>query len=102
MLYVQETFLNATEGYAFGESEPTDTGYEDGQMGDLFRSCQREYGRCVSRVYVDRDGETHPVGWVFQKRDRYEDTGDTYLREVWVTVHTAPPTRTVQYHYAEV
>jgi hypothetical protein len=26
------------------------------------------------------------VGWVFLKRDKYEDTGETFLHETWVTL----------------
>ncbi len=63
---------------------------------------RREYGRCVGRVYHDTPSGTKAIGWVFQSRVLYEgERKATYLREVWVTVHTAPPTRTVEYHYLE-
>ena len=51
--------------------------------GAIFRFCQKEYGRCVSGVYV---GEGDQVGWVFEKRMQYEDCNDTYIRQVWVTL----------------
>lgn len=106
MLWIQETYLNATENHLIGESEVFETHTDD--RGDLFRSLQREYGRCTGRVYVDRaDGPPKAVGWVFVGRDHYADgpglygkARETYLREVWVTVHESAPTRTVQYHYA--
>jgi hypothetical protein len=111
-LWVQESFINATEGYNFGESPVYETSHTD--VGKLFRSCMREYGRCVSRVYVDRDGEAMPVGWVFQKRmaydqqrPRYDDWGhllkpETYIREVWVTVLDADDSVTRVRHYRDL
>jgi hypothetical protein len=72
------------ERYGIGESgwyEPfTDN------LGELFKSLRKEYGRCVSRVYQDTpDGTADPVGWVFQKRVKYWDANETYLQETWVT-----------------
>jgi len=99
MLYAQEVWLNATEGFGCGETDVYETFTDN--VGELYRAMQSEYGRCVSRVYVDRaDGTPRPIGWVFQRRRRYTDTGETYLAETWVTVHEGPPTKTTKYHYA--
>jgi hypothetical protein len=59
-------------------------------MGELFRFCQKEYGRCVSKVYRDiatGDGtyDTKTEGWVFLKRANYERGRGTYLQETWVS-----------------
>lgn len=71
-------------------SEPFeyDMGEYDGP-GDVFRAFVRshEYGRCAGKVYVN-DGQ--PVGWIFEKRDRYEDTGDPFLHVTWVTLMSGP------------
>jgi hypothetical protein len=71
--------------------------------GELFRDLQKQYGRCTSRVYV---GDGKPIGWVFQKKvpytDRWSKPGEVYDQETWVTVHSGPPTKTVEYHYAEL
>jgi hypothetical protein len=102
-LWVSETFLNKTKDFRFGDTEPYET-YTD-TIGQLFREMQREYGRCVSRVYTDASGTTKQIGWVFEKRMQYEDARgndterDYYIREVWVTVYTAPPTKSIKYHY---
>ena len=53
----------------------------------------------MGKVYV---GEGTPVGWVFQKKTEYTDCSETYLREVWVTLHEKLPERTVKYHYKEI
>lgn len=98
-MLVQESFVNATKGYRFGDSEPYEIFTEN--IGVLFASLQREYGRCVSRIYVDLESEPQPiaVGWVFQKRMRYEDTADYYLREVWITMLEKVDTVTRERHY---
>ncbi len=97
-LYVQETYRNATEDHGIGESDVYET-FTD-SPGDLYRAMQREYGRCVSKVYIDKaGGPPLAIGWVFQGRDKYEDTDETYLREVWVTLHDAPDTVTREHHY---
>lgn len=52
--------------------------------GDIFRWSRKEYGRCVSKVYIDDVGA---VGWVFQKREQYEDSKETFIHETWVTLY---------------
>lgn len=100
-LYISETYVNATKGQQFGESGVYETFTSD--KGELYRSLVREFGRCTGRVYVDREGKPpQTVGWVFLKRCNYEDTGEPYLREVWVTVHKEPPTITRTDHYADI
>jgi hypothetical protein len=64
--------------------------HTDKTMGELFRLCRREYGRCVSKVYRDiamGDGtyNTTTDGWVFLKRAEYTDCKKTYLQETWVS-----------------
>lgn len=98
-LLAQETCRNATANYIMGESDVYETFTDD--RGELFRALRRHYGGCTGKVYVETAEGERAVGWVFQKTDRYEDTDEPFLREVWVTLHTAPPTRTVQFHYAE-
>jgi len=101
-LYVKESFVNKTEGYRFGESDV----YESfcTTLGEVYRHGLKEYGRCVGKCYVDppEGGPPKQIGWVFEGRQQYEDDpAKSYLREVWVEVHTAPPTKTVEYHFAE-
>ena len=88
MLQVQETYVNESEGYIFGESDWYEPYTND--RGHLFRAMQREYGRCVSKMYRDEiDGQPSVIGWVFSKRMPYEDNPrQTYVREVWVHCRT--------------
>jgi hypothetical protein len=97
-LEISETWVNATKGHGIGESGWYEPFTDD--RGKLYRSLMREYGRCIGKVYVDvrtpaaeDDGtmgaykeRAKPIGWVFQGRDKYSDTGEPYVRETWVTV----------------
>jgi len=57
--------------------------------GPLFKFCQREYGRCASKVYIDRGTDSRPIGWVFERQEAFEDVPDkSFTREVWVTLLT--------------
>lgn len=69
-----------------GEDPAPVEAYTD-DRGRLFRDLQREYGRCVSKMYREyKNGADRAVGWVFQGRDKYQDSNKTYLRETWVEV----------------
>lgn len=71
----------------------------DATPGDIFRASQKEFGRCISRAYIDTAEGVKAIGWVFVKRDRYEDTGETFLHETWVTLLTEYDARPrVTYH----
>lgn len=90
MLFIQETYVNRTEDYIFGQTDVEKAWTDD--VGKLFRSLQREYGRCIGHVHVDTTDETvRTVGWVFEKRMKYEDSNETYLQETWVTLYKEPP-----------
>lgn len=60
---------------------------EDRLAGALYRHGVEEYGRCTGKVYVDTASRgTIHTGYVFLKRERYEDSNDTYLCETWLSV----------------
>lgn len=99
-LWVQESWIDATQECHLGRGEPYESMFET--PGELFRQCLAEHGRCVSKVY--RDGPNgrpcyRAIGWVFQKRMEYTDCKETYLLETWVTLHERAPERTVRYFY---
>lgn len=99
-LWIQETFVNETEGYQFGESEVYETCADS--RGEPFRDLQQEYGRCVSKMFIDTADGVKTVGWVFQKVMGYEnDPTKKYVRTVWVSLHKGPPTRIVNYDYTD-
>ena len=71
------THIDKAKGYILSEYNI----YLDREPG-LFLRFSREFGRCVSKVYV---GDSKPVGWVFEKA-----SGPNYFRsyvvETWVTL----------------
>lgn len=54
--------------------------------GALFRFFQKEYGQCTSHVYMTMNDKDIACGWTFQKRRQYDDSKETYLQEVWITL----------------
>jgi hypothetical protein len=100
-LLISETYINLDKGYRFGDSDVYETFTSD--RGELYRSLVREFGRCTGKVYIDRENQTpQAIGWVFVKRMQYDDCNETYLREVWVTVHERKPEVKTTHFYAEV
>lgn len=111
-LYIATSYVDVTDPerrMSMGEDPPYETAHDT--AGDLFRALQgrsrlrpweESMGRCTGKVYVDgQDGAARQVGWVFLSRQPYEDDkSKTWLRESWVTVHTAPDTVTRTPHYA--
>lgn len=111
-MLLQETFVNETKGYIFSVGDAYEPWTDN--IGRLFRDMQKEYGRCVSKQYIEQpDGTSKATGWVFSKRMTYDDchrgwsssyihkhTEDCYYtREVWVTVLDKPDTVTRERHY---
>jgi len=97
-LYIQERFFNKTKGCHYGSDGVQETFTSDKEV--LFKSLQKEHGRCVSKVCVDTPKKVKVIGWVFQKKRKYPDCDREYLCEVWVTIHSQPPTIKRVYHYA--
>ena len=96
-LLVQFERVNATEHYNFGDTDVFETRFTS--TGELYKYCLVEYGRCVSKVFVDTESGAKAVGWVFQKRVKYDDCKETYLQETWVTIHKSKPVKRIEYTY---
>lgn len=87
-----------TENILLSEPGHVFESYTD-KPGELFRSLRKEHGRCTGHVYRDRpDGGADKIGWVFEKRRRYQDSPETYIQHVWCVVHDKPPTIIRQDH----
>ena len=97
-IYINEAWiqrdLEDLKGVHCGETRVYETRFDS--RGELFKSLQKEHGKCVSKLYHDDHGA---IGWVFEKKSHYEDTREEFLLETWVTLHTAEPTKTIKYHY---
>lgn len=98
-MLISETYIDRSRNVRYGDSGEYEP-FTD-KIGELFRSFQREYGRCTSKIYVDVPGQSQPmaIGWVFEQRAKYEDTQEPYIRETWITLHTERTTVTQTPHY---
>lgn len=83
---VQIVVANKTENYIiFEDIQEWDNGLCE-TPSEVYKSAQKEYGRCVSKMYIDtKDGKTKHIGWVFEKKYLYEDTQKPYIQETWIT-----------------
>ncbi len=95
-MYVREEFVNKTENYVFGDTGIYATRFES--VKEIFRFALAEYGRCSGSIFIDTDEGTQKIGWSFEKKIEYSDGKTTYVREVWVTLHTAKADKRVEYH----
>ena len=89
-MYLKEINMVSAMGkkYPIRKSGPYKASTDD--VKRLFMSFQKKYGRCVSRVYTDEDGEPKPTGWVFKKRMKYEGIDTNFILETMVTLHEKP------------
>ena len=84
-MLIQETYVDADREIRYGESEPYEPFTDD--PGKLFRNLRREYGRCKGYIYSDSANKgALAIGWIFEGTTKYDDSEDTYKREVWVTL----------------
>lgn len=88
-LFIRESYINVDNNSRYGDSD----WYESSciSTSELYRTLVKDFGRCVSKVYIDKDGKSIQVGWIFQKRCKYDDCKDTFIREVWIDVSTVKP-----------
>ena len=102
-LIVSHATENVDEGYLYCDTERYESYAET--WGEAFRAAREEFGRCVGKIYRDRNicpgrtsaefvfGNCPPViktdivGWIFEKRMKYSDTNETYLARTWFEVH---------------
>jgi len=97
-IFIREEYVDVSDeekSYIVRESDVYETGYTVDEIGKLYRACQKEHGRCVSKVYVDDiSGRTKAIGWVFRSRkecDHCYKSTDTYLQETWITLYSGMP-----------
>jgi len=110
-LYINVSQTNETKHYRINDDEFQETRFDD--KSELYRSLVKEYGRCVSKMYI---GEGQQVGWVFEKRVKYDDVRSSkslkhmteqerdrcsFIMATWISVHTQKPTVTTVEHYAK-
>ena len=95
-LWINETgSTDDGKRYGSGESEVYETCHRSRRTVPLLATRVRSlHVQCTTKARGPIK-----IGWVFEKRRKYDDCNETYLAETWVTLHDAPPTKTTQYHY---
>lgn len=99
-ILIQESWIDVTRNLMLGDSDVYESAYDN--VGELYRVLVKEHGRCIGKIFVEENDRIKHIGWEFQKRRKYTDTNESYLAETIVTLHTAEPTKTVEYHYHDM
>lgn len=89
-MHVELVSVNRTEGYRCGKHVEI---VEGETAGEIYRGLMRAFGRCIGKVFVDNaDGGARHVGWVFVKRQEYDDAPrELFTCETWATVVECVP-----------
>ncbi len=88
-LFIEEVWNNQTEGYQMGSSGVYESFTDN--LNELFQSCQKEYGRCVSACFVDLNGKPKKIGWVFEKKSKFTDVDKYFIQHTWISIHEKEP-----------
>lgn len=100
-VHIEQAGQENEKGAILGIGEPYQTAYA--KVGDLYRACLKQHGRCLGYMMVDVDNISHRVGWTFRRRPTVEEMyGHSYgrekqrvpphtLLETWVEVFRSPP-----------
>jgi len=94
-MLIRETWVNKTEGYITGNTELYKPFTDD--IKELLQTLRKEYGECISKIFVDPDAKQ--IGWVFEKKVKYDDCNETFLMQTGVELHEKKPDHTVENHY---
>src|SRR6266581_7034903 len=113
-LFIDIAQVNETKHYHLCDPSFEETRFDD--MGELYRSLVKEYGKCVSKQYIDINGKSTQIGWVFEKRVVYDDVRlgrslkhmtpeardkCSFICSTWVSVHSEKPTVVTTPHFAK-
>jgi hypothetical protein len=113
-IYIKEIFTRVESQNSFpfdgnmeeksvmmGCNDVTETRFSD--VGKLFKSLQKEYGRCISSLYKEvNNTDSIKIGWVFRKKEKYSDCDKFYIQDVWVELHEKEPETTIQHFYKRI
>ena len=83
---IVEEHINATENYSYGRDELPIEDSRVKNLKDLYKFGLKEFGRCINKVYIDRNNKTLHIGYIFQKKRKYTDVDEYYINETWLTL----------------
>jgi hypothetical protein len=52
------------------------------------RSLQRSFGECTHTIFQEdaTDDDLYPIGWVFEKQQKFADVEEYFIEQTWVEV----------------
>jgi hypothetical protein len=105
-LWIEESLTNEERNCLTYKSEVYESSWDT--IKSLFKSLQKEYGRCTGKIYIDIDNgglvgiTTMSVGWVFAKKVKYSDCKEYFTQNAWITVHEKEPETHTKFFYKEI
>ena len=94
---ITSTYVNKSEDYILGEESIDIEDSIINNLRELYHHGLQEYGRCTSKIFIDKsDGAKH-IGYTFEKRVKYTDSNNTYLQETWLAIEHYTQTVTREY-----
>jgi len=86
-ILLEFSHVDQTQGYRTWDHEET---FEN--MKAVREYLKENYPHKRTAMYVDmKDGSTKKCGYVYHRRDKYPDTGKTFLEEIWVRFYEIKP-----------
>jgi hypothetical protein len=91
MLKIFVTYVNKDLKHSFDEF--IETQFET--KSDLYKGLVKAYGRCTGKMFIDTNTDygmkAKHIGWVFLKKEKYENSKDKFLQETWVALVNQKP-----------
>ena len=94
-LHIQELWTATTQTKQIGQSESDKT--FSGNMGDLLDQLRDQYGRVISRVYLDSATGDQLIAFVFQQKIKADSA--TVIRQTFVTIRQNPVNDSLICHF---
>lgn len=95
-MLVKFTYMDATQNVITADLPVQPVAEHFEVPADIYRLMLSDGYRCVGKVYI---GEAVPIGYVFERREKYVDTEETFIAHVWVEFHAKEPENNIKYHY---
>lgn len=85
---IKEVYINQTKGYQIDSTSLPIKDSTITTLKELYKYGLERYGKCKSKVYNDSPADNYyqQIGYVFEKRQKYEDTKESYIQEIWLTI----------------
>ena len=87
MIILLISHIDKTQGYRTWDHKES---FKD--MKEAKAYLKENYPHKRQTMYIDlKDGSTKKTGYVYHRKDKYQDTGKTFIEEIWVSFHQQTP-----------